>query len=300
MAAKDQTGTIKDPPTYYKWVQLLASESRALDFEDKWEKSLRAVATPPRMGDEKSFQDDRWFDALAAHPNPRNDVWLKVRDWKEFQKYIQASVAIFKSPLYSGRVGPAPTASVRHEAWYRCGAAPSYTPSQIEDLKRRLRDDPEFTLPEDLFALGFVLGFDPRLLSGLKSLSLELNMLSRDLYEVLAPFNDDPGARHAPYQDQLKNVGHFVARIYDGLEIMTGIVDTIKSKMASDEVGSLDTLLYAFTRFSDRLVRTVRGYAENEAIESWVDYMLVSAEGLTRACNEALEAYRKYRDSDAP
>lgn len=101
--AERNVGLIQDPRTYYQWLRILQGESRALDFEEKWKDSLRSVNPPERMGNPAQFQDERWLDTLAAHPDVDSDVWAQVRDWEEFQKYIQAAVSIFESPLYEGR-----------------------------------------------------------------------------------------------------------------------------------------------------------------------------------------------------
>lgn len=101
--AERNVSMIQDPSSYYAWLRMLQSESRALDFSEKWKDSLRSVNAPERMGNPTQFQDERWLAALSEIPDAESDVWGQVRDWSEFQKYIQASVSIFESSLYEGR-----------------------------------------------------------------------------------------------------------------------------------------------------------------------------------------------------
>lgn len=115
--AEGLVSTIQDPHTYYVWRRVLESESRALDFEEKWGDSLKSVNPPPRLGSATQINSDRWVRALTGDPDPKSDVWEHVRDWEEFQNYIQAALAIFESPLYEGRAGPTVSSSMRGEKW---------------------------------------------------------------------------------------------------------------------------------------------------------------------------------------
>lgn len=101
--AEETVDTIRDPQSYYRWRTLLESESRALDFEKKWADSLRSVTPPERLGPAEEIHSDRWIRVFTERPDTGADVWPNIRDWNEFQDYIQAAVAVFESPLYEGR-----------------------------------------------------------------------------------------------------------------------------------------------------------------------------------------------------
>lgn len=103
---------VRDPRSYYQWLNILRGESRALDFEQKWRDSLQTINPPDRAAPPGEMKSDRWLDTLSERPDPDSDEWRNVRDWDQFRKYLQAALSVFESPLYEGRAGPVATKGI--------------------------------------------------------------------------------------------------------------------------------------------------------------------------------------------
>lgn len=104
--AEKEIEKVKDPRSYYQWLNILRDESRALNFEKKWRDSLKTINPPERAAPPGVMQSDRWLDTLSESPDPNSDEWRNVRDWEQFRRYLQAALSVFESPLYEGRAGP--------------------------------------------------------------------------------------------------------------------------------------------------------------------------------------------------